>query len=160
MRAVDICAGKTVTVSCSAESSSHMVFITRSYHGIQNQAAGKCGFTPGDCTEDLTINACKSNASTCALFASNSKSLNKCGNKRANYLRIEYQCVPCKRIDYFWDFLLCSLITAPEFGGLVWYDIWRAWSFIWVWILDFFLNLYPGNMLTKRGSNQIFLWDS
>lgn len=81
-----------------------MVFVAKAYHGIQNPSTPKCGYTAGDCTEDLNLNACKSDASTCSLFAAANRNLNKCGNKRANYLRIEYYCVPCN-FFYSIDFI-------------------------------------------------------
>ena len=73
-----------------------MIFVVDSYHGVQaSSSSGSCGFQPGDCTEELTINVCKSDSSTCNLFASSNRKLNKCGGIKANYLRVEYRCVPC-----------------------------------------------------------------
>ena len=54
----------------------------------------------GDCIEELTITACKSDSNICMIFASASRTLNKCSGKKANYLHIEYYCVPCIYIIY------------------------------------------------------------
>lgn len=99
LRKIDICAGKTQLISCKAESDFHMVFIVEAFHGIQRPGASKCGYVAGDCTEELTINACESDQNTCSLFANSKRKLSNCQNKLASYLHIEYYCVPCKFIS-------------------------------------------------------------
>ncbi len=49
----------------------------------------------GDCTQDITLSTCSFNKTTCDLSATN-RPLSSCGGKPANYLRLEYYCVPCK----------------------------------------------------------------
>ena len=96
LRKVDICAGKTQSITCAGESASHMVFLVESFYGIQAPGSSKCGYTAGDCTQELTINACKSDETKCDLSADNNRKLTNCQSKTANYLHVEYYCVPCK----------------------------------------------------------------
>ncbi len=93
---MDICAGKSQVISCAGESASHMVFIVESYYGIQNKGSSKCGYTAGDCTQELTINVCKSDENKCTISAGINRKLSNCQSKSANYLHVEYYCVPCK----------------------------------------------------------------
>lgn len=117
LRTANICAGSRKTISCSRESSSHMVFVTQTYYGIQSDTSGECGYTENDCIKEITLNTCKIGSSECNLFA-DSRKLNTCSNKRANYLHIKYYCVPYE-ISGQNEKDICSTNTIQSDKGII-----------------------------------------
>ena len=170
MKPEDSCVPSSVALRCPQN---YIVVVTSASLGVA-QILGSCTYSAGDCTADaMNTITCLSNTVQCLTYATRRK-LPQCNDRYADYIHIEYDCVPILMNDSAKEYNVCQegteittdhgIIQSPGYPAQFQTTTFECFRTIHVpnnkairlWLSD----LYIGSTSTNCAKDHVFVVDS
>ena len=170
MKPEDSCVPSMVTLRCPQN---YVVVVRSASLGVA-EISGTCNYSTGDCIVDaMNIITCLSDAIQCLTYATRRK-LPQCNDRYADYIHIEYDCVPISMDDPSKEYNVCQdgteittdhgILRSPGYPTqfqTTTFECFRAIHVpnnktIRLWLSD----LYIGSTSTNCAKDHVFVVDS